>query len=59
MSGVLLERLLAKLSLALATVRRAEQEEAATIQEYNQKKTAEPQNFGTLGDMLKKKAEKK
>jgi small subunit ribosomal protein S1 len=44
-----------KLSLALAEIRRAEEEEAATMKEYNQQVTAEPQTMGTLGDMLRKK----
>ncbi len=44
-----------KLSLALAEVRRAEQEEAATLHEYKQQASSETQNMGTLGDMLKKK----
>ncbi len=48
-----------KLSLALAEIRRAEEEEATTIKEYNQKITVEPQTMGTLGDMLKKKMEQK
>ncbi len=48
-----------KLSLALAEIRRAEEEEAATLKEYKQQVTAEPQNMGTLGDMLKTKMEQK
>jgi len=48
-----------KLSLALAEIKRAEEEEAATLQEYKQQKTAGPQTMGTLGDMLKAKMEQK
>lgn len=46
-----------KLSLVLAEIRRAEEEEAATMKDYRQKATEEPQNLGTLGDVLKKKME--
>jgi small subunit ribosomal protein S1 len=48
-----------RIALALAEVRRAEEEEAATIKDYEQKVTEEPQNMGTLGDMLKTKIEQK
>lgn len=48
-----------KLSLALAEIRRAEEEEAATVKDYKQQATAEVQNMGTLGDALKKKMEQK
>jgi small subunit ribosomal protein S1 len=48
-----------KLSLALAAVRRAEEEEAATLKEYKQQATIQPQNMGTLGDLLKAKMEQK
>jgi small subunit ribosomal protein S1 len=48
-----------KISLALAEVRRAEEEEAATMKDYAQKAMEEPQNMGTLGDMLKPKMEQK
>jgi small subunit ribosomal protein S1 len=48
-----------KLSLALAEIRRAEEEEAETLEEYKQKVTAGPQTMGTLGDMLKAKKEQK
>jgi small subunit ribosomal protein S1 len=48
-----------KLSLALAAVRRAEEEEAATLKEYKQQATVQPQNMGTLGDLLKAKMEQK
>ena len=48
-----------KLSLALAAIRRAEEEEAATLKEYKQQVTTQPQHMGTLGDMLKAKMEKK
>ena len=48
-----------KLSLALAEIRRAEEEEAATLKEYKQQVTAEPQTMGTLGDILKAKTGQK
>lgn len=48
-----------KLSLALAELRRAEEEEAATLKDYKQQATTELQNLGTLGDMLKKEMEQK
>ena len=48
-----------KLSLALAEIRRAEEEEAATLKEYKQQVTVEPQTMGTLGDMLKSKLDQK
>ena len=48
-----------KLSLVLAEIRRAEEEEAATLKEYKQQVTAEPQTMGTLGDILKTKTEQK
>jgi small subunit ribosomal protein S1 len=47
-----------KLSLALAEVRRAEEEEAATLKEYKQQATSGPQTMGSLGDLLKPKKEK-
>ncbi len=47
-----------KLSLALAEIRRAEEEEAATLREYKQQATSAPQSMGTLGDLLKAKMEK-
>jgi small subunit ribosomal protein S1 len=46
-----------KLSLALAEVRRAEEEEAATLKEYKQQTTSGPQTMGSLGDALKAKME--
>ncbi len=46
-----------KLSLALAEVRRAEEEEAATIKEYKKQTEAAPTTMGTLGDLLKAKLE--
>ena len=46
-----------KISLALAEVRRAEEEEAATIKEYKQQNTAAPQNLGSFGELLKAKME--
>jgi small subunit ribosomal protein S1 len=48
-----------KISLVLAEIRRAEEEEAATMKEYNQQVTAEPQTMGTLGDILKTKTGQK
>lgn len=48
-----------KISLALAEIRRAEEEEAATLKDYKQKTEAEPRSMGTLGDILKAKMEKK
>jgi small subunit ribosomal protein S1 len=44
-----------KISLALAEIRRAEEEEAATIKEYKQQATAAPQNLGSFGELLKAK----
>lgn len=46
-----------KISLALAEVRRAEEEEAATLKEYKQQATAAPQNLGSFGELLKAKME--
>jgi small subunit ribosomal protein S1 len=48
-----------KISLALAEVRRAEEEEAATIQEYKKQAVAAPQNLGSFGEILKAKMEQK
>lgn len=48
-----------KISLALAEIRRAEEEEATTMKDFREKSAEEPQNLGTLGDMLKAKMEKK
>ena len=48
-----------KISLALAEVRRAEEEEAATIKEYKQQSVAAPQNLGSFGELLKAKMEQK
>ena len=48
-----------KISLALAEVRRAEEEEAATIKEYKQQAVASPQNLGSFGEILKAKMEQK
>jgi len=48
-----------KISLALAEVRRAEEEEAATIKEYKQQAVAAPQNLGSFGELLKAKMEQK
>ena len=46
-----------KISLALAEVRRAEEEEAATIKEYKQQTTEAPKNLGSFGELLKAKME--
>jgi len=46
-----------KISLALAEVRRAEEEEAATIKEYKQQATEAPKNLGSFGELLKAKIE--
>jgi len=48
-----------KISLALAEVRRAEEEEAATIKEYKQQAVASPQNLGSFGEILKAKMDQK
>ncbi|HEX9021120.1 MAG TPA: S1 RNA-binding domain-containing protein, partial [Nitrospirota bacterium] len=48
-----------KISLALAEIRRAEEEEAATVKNYKQKTEAESQTMGTLGDILRAKMERK
>ncbi len=48
-----------KVSLALAEIRRAEEEEAATLQEFRQQENAAPQNLGSLGELLKAKLEQK
>ena len=48
-----------KLSLSLAEISRAAEEEAVTLKEYEQKSKEAPQNFGTLGDLLKMKIEQK
>jgi small subunit ribosomal protein S1 len=48
-----------KLSLALAEVRRAEEEEAATLKDYKQQAKDAPQNMGSFGDVLKAKMEQK
>ncbi|MCK9420768.1 MAG: 30S ribosomal protein S1 [Nitrospirae bacterium] len=48
-----------RISLASADLRRTEDEEAATMKDYKQKAAEEPQNLGTLGDMLKAKTEQK
>jgi len=47
-----------KLSLSLAEISREEEEAADTLKDYQQQ-AAEPRNMGTLGDLLKEKAEKK
>ncbi len=48
-----------KLSLSLAEISREEEEAAATLQQYKDRASSEPQNLGTLGELLKAKMEKK
>jgi small subunit ribosomal protein S1 len=48
-----------KLSLSLGEISREEEEAAATLQQYKDRASAEPQNLGTLGELLKAKMEKK
>jgi small subunit ribosomal protein S1 len=48
-----------RISLASADLRRTEEEEASTMKDYQQKTAEEPQNMGTLGDVLKAKMEQK
>jgi len=48
-----------RISLSLAEISRAAEEEAATLKDYKQQTTAEPQTMGTLGDMLKAKMDQK
>ena len=48
-----------KIALALAAVRRAQEEEAATIEEYRQQATTAPQNLGSFGELLKAKMDQK
>jgi small subunit ribosomal protein S1 len=47
-----------KLSLSLGEISREEEEAAATLQQYKDRVSAEPQNLGTLGELLKAKMEK-
>ncbi|MBI5209563.1 MAG: 30S ribosomal protein S1 [Elusimicrobia bacterium] len=44
-----------KLSLSLAAITRAAEEEAATLKAYQDQASAAPQNIGSLGEMLKAK----
>jgi small subunit ribosomal protein S1 len=44
-----------KLSLALADISRAEDEAAATLDQYKKQAASETQNMGTFGDLLKAK----
>ncbi len=48
-----------KLSLSLASISRAEQEEADTVKDYKKQNVDAPQNMGSLGDMLKAKMDQK
>ncbi len=47
-----------RLSLALAEVSRAEEEQASTMTEFRKQTEAVPATMGTLGDLLSKKLEK-
>jgi small subunit ribosomal protein S1 len=47
-----------RLSLALAEVSRAEEEQASTMTEFRKQTEAAPATMGTLGDLLSKKLEK-
>ena len=49
------DRAARKLSLSLAEVSRAADEEAQTIKDYKQQNTEGPQSMGSLGDLLKVK----
>ncbi len=53
------DRAARKLSLSLAEVSRAADEEAETIKEYKQKESTGPQSMGSLGDLLKARMEQK
>jgi small subunit ribosomal protein S1 len=48
-----------KLSLSLASISRAEQDEADTVKDYKKQNSDAPQNMGSLGDMLKAKMDQK
>lgn len=48
-----------KLSLSLAELSRAAEEEAETIKEYKQQTGSTAQNMGSLGELLKEKMDKK
>jgi small subunit ribosomal protein S1 len=48
-----------KLSLALAEVRRAEEEEAATVKDYKEQAGTGPRAMGSFGDALKAQMERK
>ncbi len=53
------DRAARKLSLSLAEISRAAEEEAETIREYKQQASAEKQHMGSLGDLLKAKMEQR
>ncbi len=53
------DRTARKLSLSLAEVSRAADEEAQTIKDYRAQNTDAPQNMGSLGELLKAKMDKK
>ena len=53
------DRAARKLSLSLAEISRAAEEEAETIREFRQKESSEPQAMGSLGEMLKAKMDQK
>jgi small subunit ribosomal protein S1 len=48
-----------KISLSLAAVSRAAEEEAETIKEYKEQEKSGPQSMGSLGELLKAKMEQK
>jgi small subunit ribosomal protein S1 len=48
-----------KLSLSVAEISRAEEEEAETMKDYMNKAASAPQSMGSLGDLLKEKMEEK
>ncbi|HUJ17446.1 MAG TPA: 30S ribosomal protein S1 [Nitrospirota bacterium] len=53
------DRAARKLSLSLAEISRAAEEEAETIREFRQKESSAPQAMGSLGEMLKAKMDQK
>lgn len=48
-----------KLSLSLAEISRAEEEEAESLKNYMKQKSSEPNSMGSLGELLKAKMEQK
>jgi small subunit ribosomal protein S1 len=53
------DRAARKLSLSLAEISRAEEEEAETMKDYIKKTASAPQTMGSLGELLKAKMEQK